>query len=139
MPRFLIAVSLAGVLALATAGASGAFSAPGAATAASGSMSHMSMVASHATSPVRSELHQRVVKVQIRNFAFVPARVAVSSGTRVVWTNQDSDPHTVTTDRAGFSSQALNTGQAYARVLTKAGAITYHCQIHPFMHGTVLV
>jgi len=73
------------------------------------------------------------------NFAFVPARIEVSPGTRVVWTNHDSDPHTVTSDRAGFSSQALDTGQRYAEVLGKAGTHAYHCTIHPFMHGTVVV
>jgi plastocyanin len=88
---------------------------------------------------LRVELHQRVVKVKIMNFAFTPARVEVSAGTRVVWTNEDSDPHTVTTDRSGFSSQALDTGQTYARVMSKAGTVTYHCTIHPFMHGTVVV
>jgi plastocyanin len=57
----------------------------------------------------------------------------------VVWTNEDSDPHTVTTDKTGFSSQALNTGQSYTHVMTKAGTFTYHCTIHPFMHGAVTV
>lgn len=95
--------------------------------------------ATPATSRLHMELHQHVVKVKIMNFAFMPARVEVSAGTRVVWTNQDSDPHTVTTDKKGFSSQALDTGQTYARVMSKAGTITYHCTIHPFMHGTVVV
>jgi plastocyanin len=99
----------------------------------------MPMPAHAAASRLRVELHQRVVKVKIMNFAFMPAKVEVSPGTRVVWTNEDSDPHTVTTDKSGFSSQALDTGQTYARVMSKAGTVTYHCTIHPFMHGTVVV
>ena len=142
MSRFLIALSVVAVLALGGAGASGAFSSgtdAGRTPMTMAGMTQMSMARARSTGSVRVELHQKVVKVQIRNFAFVPARVEVSPGTRVEWTNQDSDPHTVTTDKSGFSSQALNTGQSYARVMGKAGTITYHCQIHPFMHGTVLV
>jgi plastocyanin len=99
----------------------------------------MPATATGVSGPLRVELHQRVVKVRIMNFAFMPARIEVSPGTRVVWTNEDSDPHTVTTDKAGFSSQALDTGQAYAQVLTNAGTFAYHCTIHPFMHGAVVV
>ena len=44
------------------------------------------------------------------NFAFLPKRMEVSPGTRVVWTNEDSDPHTVTTDKTGFSSRRSTPG-----------------------------
>ena len=84
-------------------------------------------------------LHQRVVRVTIHNFAFVPARLAVSRGTRLVWVNSDADPHTVTADKGGWGSQGLDTGNRYARVFGTTGTFTYHCAIHPFMHGTVVV
>ena len=99
----------------------------------------MPTTSTSAPGPLRVELHQRVVDVKIMNFAFMPARLEVSPGTRVVWTNEDSDPHTVTTDKPGFSSQALDTGQTYAQAMTTAGTFAYHCTIHPFMHGTVVV
>ena len=99
----------------------------------------MPTTSASASGRLRVELHQRVVDVKIMNFAFMPARVEVSPGTRVVWTNEDSDPHTVTTDLPGFSSPALDTGQTFAQVLPKTGTFAYHCTIHPFMHGTVVV
>ncbi|MGA2928737.1 MAG: cupredoxin domain-containing protein [Solirubrobacteraceae bacterium] len=141
----MIAIPVAAVVAVGVAGVSGAFSASGGtrtgAPATTAAVAQMPMPAAPtgASGPLRVALHQRVVDVKIMNFAFMPARVEVSSGTRVVWTNEDSDPHTVTTDEPGFSSQALDTGQAYMRVMGKAGTFAYHCTIHPFMHGTVVV
>jgi plastocyanin len=153
MKRLLIAIAATGAVAVGVAGASGAFSTANRGAGPTGARTDsvaaarmpmpmsMSMPTATMTSagPVRLALHQRVVHVKIMNFAFMPARIEVSPRTRVVWTNEDSDPHTVTTDKPGFSSQALDTGQSYARVLTTTGAFTYHCTIHPFMHGTVVV
>lgn len=85
------------------------------------------------------ELHRKSVQVTILNFAFKPKRVVVSPGTKVVWTNKDSEPHTVTSDHPGFASQAINTGGHYTLVARKTGTFTYHCQIHPFMHGALVV
>ena len=84
-------------------------------------------------------LHQHVVHVSIMNFAFGPARLVVSPGTRLVWTNQDSDPHTVTSTTGIWASDALDTGSQFARVFTTAGTFPYYCSIHPFMHGTIVV
>jgi len=89
--------------------------------------------------PAAVEMHKKVVDVTISNFAFKPKRVIVSPGTRVVWTNKDSEPHTVTSDHPAFASQALNTGSHFTLVAHKTGTFTYHCQIHPFMHGALVV
>jgi plastocyanin len=84
-------------------------------------------------------LHQKVVRVRIHNFAFGPARLEVSRGTRIIWTNTDSDPHTVTSDKRIWASEALDTGMHFARVFKQAGTFPYHCAIHPYMHGTIIV
>ena len=84
-------------------------------------------------------LHQHVVNVSIHNFAFQPARLVVSPGTRIVWTNQDSDPHTVDSTHGVWTSDALDTGSQFARVFPTAGTFPYYCSIHPFMHGTIVV
>jgi plastocyanin len=85
------------------------------------------------------ELHQGVVRVSIHNFAFGPARLVVSPGTRLIWTNQNSDPHTVTSTTGIWASEALDTDNQFARVLTTAGTFPYYCTMHPFMHGTIVV
>lgn len=84
-------------------------------------------------------LHQRVVKIGILNFAFHPARIRVSPGTRVIWTNHDSDPHTVDGVKNLWASEALDTDGQFSRVFSKVGTFTYFCSIHPFMHGTIIV
>ncbi len=84
-------------------------------------------------------LHQRLVRVTIHYFAFGPARLVVSPGTRIVWTNQDSDPHTVDSTKNLWASDALDTGNQFARVFKTAGAFSYYCSIHPYMHGTIIV
>jgi plastocyanin len=106
-----------------------------------GAQMPMPATASAARVAATVELHRRVVRVKILNFAFVPAHLVVSPGTRIVWTNEDSDPHTVTSDATsgGLSSAALDTGGHYAAVVKRPGTVTYHCTIHPYMHGSVLV
>jgi plastocyanin len=84
-------------------------------------------------------LHQHVVNVSIHNFAFGPARLVVSPGTRIVWTNRDSDPHTVDSTKGVWTSEALDTDSQFARVFPTTGTFPYYCSIHPFMHGTIVV
>lgn len=84
-------------------------------------------------------LHQRLVRVTISNYTFKPARLVVSPGTKIVWTNLDGDPHTVSSTKGIFASDALDTNAHYARVFKQTGTFAYICSIHPFMHGTVIV
>ena len=84
-------------------------------------------------------LHRKVVKVSIHNFVFVPAKLVVSPGTRIIWTNTDSDPHTVDSTKNVWSSEALDTAGTFARVFSKLGTFPYYCSVHPFMHGQVTV
>jgi plastocyanin len=104
------------------------------------SMAGMSMPTSpSAAAPPVVELHRRVVYVHIQRFAFHPARIVVSPGTRVVWNNLDSDPHTVHGETGRFSSEALDTNGRYSFVFGRTGSFSYICTIHPFMHGAVTV
>ncbi len=141
-----VALLAVGVLAAAVTGAfsSGAGAAPGRATAAAATTATtatttMAMPVTGLSAKLTVELHRAVVRVVIHNFAFAPARLEVSRGTRIVWTNEDDDPHTVTTDKPAWASPALDTGQRFTVVARKPGTFTYHCQIHPFMHGAVIV
>jgi len=144
-----LVVALMALAAVAVAVSTAGVFASGGGSVASGSVADpagpmpMPMPAGEAAAagPTSVQLHRRVVRVKILNFAFVPARVVVSAGTRVVWTNEDEDPHTVTSDTTGggLASEALNTGGRFTAVMRRAGTIAYHCEIHPFMHGTVVV
>lgn len=78
-------------------------------------------------------------KVGILNYAFSPQTVTVKVGSVVTWTQQDEDSHTVAADDKSFASSTLSIGQTYSHTFTSPGTYTYHCAIHPYMHGTVVV
>ncbi len=82
-------------------------------------------------------------QVTISNFAFGPSTMTVSVGTTVTWMNADTAPHTSTADATSafqWDTGTINPGAASGPVqFTQAGTFTYHCNIHPFMHGTIVV
>ena len=78
--------------------------------------------------------------VTIRGFAFEPARLTISAGSKVTWTNRDEEPHIVVSAGTQFaSSPALDTDDSYTTVFAKPGTYTYFCSIHPHMVGTIIV
>ena len=73
-------------------------------------------------------------KISLGDDYYNPGLKTVSKGTRVVWVNNGSSAHTVTT--AGWS-RTLQPGQQYARVV-KSG-FRYHCKFHSGMTGRVAI
>ncbi|HEY1328177.1 MAG TPA: cupredoxin family copper-binding protein [Casimicrobiaceae bacterium] len=79
------------------------------------------------------------VKVDITKFVFAPKEITVEPGTRVVWTNHDESPHTVTGNDKSFGSKGLDTDDTFEFVFSKEGDFGYICAVHPFMTGVVHV
>lgn len=80
------------------------------------------------------------VSIAIQNFAFAPARIVVTRGSKVTWENNDSVSHTVTADSGNTPhSQTLSHGQSYSVTFTERGTFSYHCSFHPGMTGEVVV
>jgi uncharacterized protein (TIGR03118 family) len=75
----------------------------------------------------------------INNFAFMPSTVTIAAGVQVQWINQDGTAHTVTADDARFHSDILDRGQTFSQTFSAPGTYSYHCSIHPFMKGKVVV
>jgi plastocyanin len=81
--------------------------------------------------------------------AYQPNPVQVSVGDTVTWTNDDTQPHTVTSGQNGqpdgkFDSSPnfnplLAPGQTFSHTFTEAGQYPYYCALHPNMVGTVSV
>jgi plastocyanin len=72
--------------------------------------------------------------------AFVPSEISVSSATIVSWSNDDSIDHTITADEGGlFDSGPISPGDTFDNVFDSRGEFGYHCSIHPFMTGVVIV
>lgn len=80
-----------------------------------------------------------VVPVEIRAIKFTPARVEISAGSSVEWTNADPVPHSVTSDDTGWDSGLIAPGGTFRRRFDQPGTYTFHCTPHPFMKGVVVV
>jgi plastocyanin len=81
----------------------------------------------------------QVTPATISNFAFMPSTITIAAGTQVQWTNQDGAAHTVTRDDNGFRSESLNNNQTFSQTFSAGGTYPYHCSIHPFMKGKIVV
>jgi plastocyanin len=79
------------------------------------------------------------VEVGITKFAFAPKEITVAPGTRIVWTNRDETPHTVTSNDKTFASKGLDTDDKYEHTFDAEGDFAYICTVHPFMTGVVHV
>src|ERR1700724_592445 len=98
-------------------------------------MNHAMM--DHAEPPATKPVAATGNAVAIDNFSFGPAMLSVAVGTKVVWTNDDADPHTVTseTDPKLLKSPALDTGESFTFTFDKPGTYRYFCSLHPHMQG----
>src|SRR5215217_4499359 len=72
--------------------------------------------------------------------AFVPPELNVPLHTIVSWSNDDSIDHTITADDYGlFDTGPISPGDTFDNVFDSTGLFGYHCSIHPFMRGSVIV
>ena len=65
--------------------------------------------------------------------------VVIGVNNTVTWTNNDQTTHTVTAIDGSFDSGLLQPGQMFVETFDSPGTYQYHCQIHPWMNGTVIV
>lgn len=77
---------------------------------------------------------------------FNPGNVTLVIGVNntVVWTNDDNALHTVTSSSVpagapSFNDASLNPGQSFIVTFTTPGTYQYHCSIHSWMRGTIVV
>jgi plastocyanin len=77
--------------------------------------------------------------IEITKFAFAPMEITVAPGTKVVWTNRDETPHTISAADKTFLSKAMDTDDRYEYTFASEGDFSYFCTLHPFMTGIVHV
>ena len=75
--------------------------------------------------------------VSIVNFAFKPGTLRVNRGASVAFTNTGNTTHTATSGT--FDTKRIKPGKAVAVKFGKRGTFAYHCKIHPFMKGKIVV
>lgn len=79
------------------------------------------------------------------NECFTPNEVTVDVGGEVIWTNDDTAAHTVTSGTATdgpdgtFDSSLFMAGTTFSHKFDMAGTFPYFCMVHPWMSGTVVV
>jgi plastocyanin len=78
--------------------------------------------------------------VTISDFKFAPTSLTVKRGAKVTVTNDDSAAHTATADDGNtFDTGTLDPGSSQTISVGTPGSYAYHCSIHPFMKGTIVV
>lgn len=70
---------------------------------------------------------------------YVPNPIRVRVGQTITWTNKDTDPHDVTSEKYAFFSGPLAMGGSFRWTPLKPGTYAYFCTIHPEMRGTIIV
>jgi plastocyanin len=77
-------------------------------------------------------------EVLVKNYAFPP--IAATPGEKLKLVDADDESHTVTADDGSFKFGPFSPkapGQLVAPA--KSGSYPFHCDIHPTMHGTLVV
>lgn len=78
------------------------------------------------------------------NECFLPYMVTINPGDEVVWSNDDSAAHTVTSGNAPnadglFDSGIFMAGTTFSHTFDTLGKYDYFCIVHPWMVGQVFV
>ena len=82
--------------------------------------------------------------------AFSPNLIQTKVGDTVIWTNNDSVPHTVTSGTGPNDPNMgkdfdvgiftpISPGSTFSHKFATAGEFPYFCQVHPTMVGNVIV
>lgn len=75
--------------------------------------------------------------ISINNLLFNQSVLNINRGDTVTWINNDGVSHQIL--GTNLNSPILNKGQTFSYTFTEIGTIDYHCSIHPFMKGTIII
>lgn len=130
-------ILLAGILLLVGCGTSTSGGANGGANTAAPT----STAASAGTTSSNSSVAQVKISETNDKYGFAPATLTVAKGTRVEWTNASDAPHTVTSDSGTTLASSIisPSGGTFDFTFTQPGTYSYHCTVHPYMKGTIVV
>ena len=78
------------------------------------------------------------------NECYLPYTAEIYPGEPIVWINADSAAHTVTSGLPAahdglFDSGMIIPNGTWENVFTDVGEFDYHCMLHPWMTGKVIV
>lgn len=75
---------------------------------------------------------------------YVPSIIVIDSGSQVIWVNEDSAFHSVTSGSYDEPSELFDSGhldpfESYTLDFNEIGTYDYFCTLHPWMKGQVIV
>jgi plastocyanin len=78
------------------------------------------------------------------DICYIPSQIIIGNGKQVIWVNEDSAFHSVTSGFYGeptelFDSGYLDPYQSFSFTFDETGIYDYHCTLHPWMEGQVIV
>jgi plastocyanin len=79
------------------------------------------------------------------NACYIESDITVAVGATVIWTNDDTAAHTVTSGTPtdgpsdAFDSSIIMSGDTFENTFEEAGEYDYFCIVHPWMTGKVTV
>jgi plastocyanin len=77
--------------------------------------------------------------VLMKDSSFVPDSITITKGNSVTWQNDDQYTHHVVADDGSFDLGDQSNGEKVSYRFNKTGTYNYHCSIHTFMTGKVVV
>lgn len=77
--------------------------------------------------------------VVIKDFLFDPDKTEIAVGETVVFTNEDTAPHSAVMDDRSCSTANLLKGRSEGLAFLTPGTYPYFCGVHPDMKGTIKV
>jgi len=105
-----------------------------------------SAFADHSTATVTNAPGSSTPGCEDTNSCFIPNPVTIAMGGTVTWENTDTAAHTITSGTAAdgpdgvFDSSLIMAGGAsFSHTFDAAGTYPYHCMVHPWMTGSVVV
>ena len=78
------------------------------------------------------------------DLCYIPSQITIEKGNSVMWTNEDSAFHSVTSGFYDDPSDLFDSGyldpfQSFSFVFEETGVYDYYCTLHPWMYGKVIV
>ena len=75
---------------------------------------------------------------------YVPSIIVIEKGKQVTWVNEDSAFHSVTSGFYDAPTELFDSGyldpfESYTLTFDETGIYDYHCTLHPWMEGQVIV
>jgi len=87
-----------------------------------------------------SQLSNQTYNIKIQDMEFVPGAINIKRGDTIIWTNQDSEIHTITSDSGSeLSSNTLSKNQTYSHTFNTIGTFNYHCSVYTSIKAKVIV